>query len=83
MTWLRRQKIKIFAVRVDASAEYTSCDFTGPCVFVLGSEVEGLSDVWRGEDIKPVRVPMLGATDSLNVSATAAVLFYEAVRQRR
>ena len=82
IAWLRRQKITIFAARVDVSVEYTAGDFTGPCAFVLGSEVEGLSDAWRGEDIKPIRVPMLGATDSLNVSATAAVLFYEAVRQR-
>ena len=82
IAWLREQKLRIFAARVDGAIDYTQCDFTGPCAFVLGSEAEGLSDAWRGDDITSVRLPMRGAADSLNVSATAAVLFYEALRQR-
>jgi len=49
---------------------------------VLGSEATGLSNVWRGEKITPIRVPMCGTADSLNVSAAAAVMFYESLRQR-
>jgi TrmH family RNA methyltransferase len=49
---------------------------------VLGSEAAGLSPLWSGPDVRAVRLPMLGAADSLNVSVTAAVLFYEALRQR-
>ena len=49
---------------------------------VLGSEAAGLSDPWCADDIAPIKLPMLGSADSLNVSATAAVLFYEAWRQR-
>jgi TrmH family RNA methyltransferase len=50
---------------------------------VLGSESEGLSSVWQGPDITPVSLPMHGVADSLNVSTTAAVLLYEALRQRQ
>lgn len=82
IAWLQRHKLAIFAARVDAGVEYTAGDFTRPCAIVLGSEAEGLSDVWRGKDITPIRLPMQGTADSLNVSATAAVLFYEVLRQR-
>ena len=49
---------------------------------MLGSEAAGLSAAWSADDVTAVRLPMLGAADSLNVSAAAAVLFYEARRQR-
>jgi len=49
---------------------------------VLGSEAEGLSDIWSGEDTTSVTLPMMGITDSLNVSVAAGILFYEARRQR-
>jgi TrmH family RNA methyltransferase len=49
---------------------------------VLGSEAEGLTDSWTGPGVTAVRLPMLGMADSLNVSVAAAVLFYEARRQR-
>ena len=58
----------------DATARY-------PAV-VLGSEAEGLGDAWRHPSVTPVRLPMLGVADSLNVSIAAAVLLYEARRQR-
>ena len=82
IAWLRQQKLRIFAARVDGAVDYTACDFAGACAIVLGSEAEGLSDEWRADDITSIRLPMRGAADSLNVSATAAVLFYEALRQR-
>ncbi|MDP9481648.1 MAG: hypothetical protein M3P84_00305, partial [Chloroflexota bacterium] len=55
---------------------------SGPLAIVLGSEAEGLSDVWVGSEVVPVRLPMLGAADSLNVSVAAGILLYEARRQR-
>ena len=45
-------------------------------------EAHGLSDSWRGDDVTAAHLPMHGAADSLNVSTTAAVLLYEATRQR-
>jgi TrmH family RNA methyltransferase len=82
LAWLRRRHLTIYAARIDGSIPYAQADFRRPCAIALGSEAEGLSDIWRGEDIAAIRLPMLGVADSLNVSAAAAVLFYEALRQR-
>jgi len=82
LDWLRRHRLAIYAARVDGSVLHTQADYRRPAAIVLGSEAEGLTDVWRAPDVTPVRLPMLGVADSLNVSAAAAVLFYEALRQR-
>ena len=82
LDWLRQRRLKIFAARVDGSVGHAKVDYRGPAAIVLGSEASGLSAAWRADDIVAVHLPMLGAADSLNVSATAAVLFYEALRQR-
>jgi len=83
MAFLRAQHIAIVAARVDAAADYDSVDLRGPVAIVVGAETAGLSEIWSGADVVAVRIPMLGLADSLNVSATAAVLFFEAQRQRR
>jgi RNA methyltransferase, TrmH family len=82
VAWLRERKIRAVAARPDAELVYSEADLRGGVAIVLGSEATGLSDAWRGESILPVRLPMRGIADSLNVSTTAAVLFYEAARQR-
>jgi len=82
LRWLRRHGLAIVAARVDGSIPYTDVDYRRPTALVLGSEAEGLSGLWSAADITAVRLPMLGIGDSLNVSAAAAVLFYEARRQR-
>jgi len=83
LDWLRRHELAVLAARTDGSVAYTEIDYRRPTAIVLGSEAEGLSDAWQGENLTAVRLPMLGAADSLNVSVTAAVLFYEALRQRQ
>ena len=80
---LRERGLRIVATRVDARQLHVDADLTGPLAIVLGSEAKGLSDAWRGDDVEAVRLPMAGVADSLNVSAAAAVLLYEAWRQRR
>jgi len=80
--WLGARDVRIVAARVDADTSYTDADLTGPLAIALGSEADGLTDAWRGDTITPLRVPMAGIADSLNVSVTAAVLLYEARRQR-
>jgi RNA methyltransferase, TrmH family len=82
LAWLRQRNFKILAARVDGSVPYTEINLRGPAAFVLGSEAEGLTSAWTAADIQAIRLPMLGVADSLNVSVTAAVLFYEAARQR-
>ncbi len=79
---LRAVGVALVAARVDALTAYTEVDLRGPVAIVLGSETAGLSDCWSGDATVPVRLPMLGVADSLNVSIAAAVLLYEARRQR-
>jgi len=83
LTWLSDKGIAIIAARLDGSVDYSEADYGGAIAIALGSEARGLSDAWGELARASVRVPMLGVADSLNVSATAAVLFYEALRQRR
>jgi TrmH family RNA methyltransferase len=82
IAWLEAKELAIYAARVDGSVLYTEVDYRRPAAIVLGSEAEGLTAAWSGSGIQAIRLPMLGAADSLNVSTTAAVLFYEALRQR-
>jgi TrmH family RNA methyltransferase len=82
LDWLLKNDMQIIAARVDAAEDYTAVDFRRPTAIVLGSEAEGLSAAWNGPRVRPVRLPMRGAADSLNVSVAAAVMFYEALRQR-
>ncbi|HZC33122.1 MAG TPA: TrmH family RNA methyltransferase [Candidatus Bathyarchaeia archaeon] len=80
--WLEKHGIRPVAARVDAPAAYTDVDLRGPLAIVLGSEAGGLSDAWSDAKVQPVAIPMHGMADSLNVSIAAAVLLYEARRQR-
>ncbi len=82
LDWLAAHGIRVVAARVDAGRGYTEADLTGPLALVVGAEVEGLSDTWNASGVEAVRIPMLGAADSLNVSVSAAILLYEARRQR-
>ncbi|HEX7949434.1 MAG TPA: RNA methyltransferase [Candidatus Limnocylindrales bacterium] len=80
--WLAGRALRIVTALVDAEKAYTDADLTGPLALVLGAEAEGLSDAWRKPDVQAVRIPMLGVADSLNISVSAAILLYEARRQR-
>jgi TrmH family RNA methyltransferase len=80
--WLREREVRIYAARVDVPQLYTEVDYRGPTAIVLGSEAMGLDKAWVGEDVVPIRLPMRGSADSLNVSVAAGILFYEARRQR-
>jgi TrmH family RNA methyltransferase len=82
VAWLRAQGVRILAARVEAERLYTNTDLTGPLALVLGAEADGLTETWTADDIETVRLPMLGVADSLNVSVSAAILLYEARRQR-
>ncbi len=81
IAWLAERGVRAVAAMPEAATDYTAADLTGPLAIVLGSEAEGLSPAWEAS-AEGVRLPMAGIADSLNVSATAAVLFYEARRQR-
>jgi TrmH family RNA methyltransferase len=80
--WLRSIGLTIIAARPDATMLYTDADLRTGVAIVLGSESAGLTSGWSAPGVTAVRLPMHGLADSLNVSTTAAVLFYEALRQR-
>ncbi|GAA5532513.1 TrmH family RNA methyltransferase [Deinococcus aluminii] len=82
LAWLADQAFTHVACTPDAPQVYWDAPLTGRVALVLGAEHEGLPQRWRAAEV-PVRVPMHGAADSLNVATAAALVLYECVRQRR
>jgi TrmH family RNA methyltransferase len=82
IAWLGAAGITVVVARVDGAVAYTAADLRGPVALVLGSEAHGVADAWSDPAMTAVSLPMLGIADSLNVSAAAAILLYEARRQR-
>ncbi len=81
--FLHERGIKVLATTPKATVNYTDADMKGPVALVLGCEHDGLSEAWlKDEGCQAVRIPMRGQGDSLNVSTAAAVILYEAMRQR-
>lgn len=83
IAWLRDRGIRIIAADPAAAATHTDSALVGPLAIVVGAEDEGLSPAWRQAADEAVSIPMRGRVNSLNVAASAALLLYEAVRQRR
>lgn len=81
--WLEKHGIQSLAAVPGADREYTEIDMLSGTAIVVGAEDEGLSEAWKRGATHKVGIPMLGKNDSLNVSTAAAVMLYEAVRQRR
>ena len=82
LEWLRKNNINIFTAQLQDSQWYYSTDMVAPTAIVMGTESTGLTNFWREASNAKIKIPMLGELDSLNVSVSAAVLCYEAVRQR-
>lgn len=80
--YLKAKQIQILTAQLQDSSLYYDCDMKRPTAIVMGTEATGLSQVWRQAADAHIRLPMLGRLDSLNVSVSAAVLLYEALRQR-
>ena len=73
---------QILVARLDAQEDLFRADLTRRTAVVLGNEAEGVTSFWQRPEFTGVRLPMLGVADSLNISATTAVVAYEAMRQR-
>ncbi|MEC9091116.1 MAG: TrmH family RNA methyltransferase [Planctomycetota bacterium] len=78
--YLDAKGVSVVTTRVDARKNYYDCDLTGPVAIVMGSEANGVAKEWHSCD--SIGIPMDRSVDSLNVSATAAIVSFEAVRQR-
>ena len=80
--FLKDHGVQILTAQLQDSELYYDTDMTGPTAIVMGTESTGLTDQWRQAADAHIRIPMLGRLDSLNVSVSAAILLFEAVRQR-
>ncbi|HER44349.1 MAG TPA: RNA methyltransferase [Candidatus Eisenbacteria bacterium] len=80
--WLRSKGVRIVVTTPAADTLYTDADMTGPAAIVVGSEDRGARREWLEAADLQVRIPMLGAADSLNVAQSATIIVYEALRQR-
>lgn len=80
--WLKNNEIKIYTAQLQDSEWYYDTDMKGGTAIVMGTEATGLTDAWREAADAHIKIPMLGKLDSLNVSVSAAILMFEAVRQR-
>ena len=83
ITFLKQRGIKILTAQLQDSHLYYNTDMTCGTAIVMGTEHDGLTDQWRQAADAHIRIPMLGRIDSLNVSVSAAILMFEAVRQRQ
>ena len=82
IAWLKSKGIKIYTAQLQDSEWYYDTDMKGGTAIVMGTEATGLTNVWRKAADAHIKIPMLGRLDSLNVSVSAAILMFEAVRQR-
>ena len=82
ISWLKALGIRILTAQLQDSSWYYDIDMTVGTALVMGTESTGLTDIWRRAADAHIRIPMLGRLDSLNVSVSAAILLFEAVRQR-
>jgi TrmH family RNA methyltransferase len=82
IAFLKEHKIRILTAQLQDSYDYYDYDMQGATAIVMGTESTGLTPQWREAADAHIRIPMLGRLDSLNVSVSAAILMYEAVRQR-
>lgn len=82
ISWLHEKNIAIVATTPTATTRYTNTNLTGPVAIVMGSEATGLGEAWLAAAQLQVAIPMLGASDSLNLATATALLLYEVVRQR-
>ena len=82
ITFLKSKNIAIFGATLQNSTFYHTQNYKTPTALVVGTEATGLSEIWRSNDIQNVIIPMQGEIDSMNVSVAAAILIFEAKRQR-
>ena len=82
INWLKANKIKLYTAQLQDSSWYYDTDMKGATAIAIGTEATGLTDIWREAADAHIKIPMLGQLDSLNASVSAAILLFEAVRQR-
>ena len=82
ITFLKDRKISFYCATLQNSTSYHTQDYITPTALVVGTEATGLSEEWREASTQNIIIPMQGEIDSMNVSVAAAILIFEAKRQR-
>lgn len=82
IAFLKSRGVRILTAQLQDSSWYYNTDMKGASAIVIGTEATGLTDAWRVAADAHIKIPMLGVMDSLNASVSAAILLFEAVRQR-
>lgn len=82
LDWLRAHEIRLVVTTPETDVLHTDVDYTGRVAIAVGSEKHGADDALLRAATHRVRIPMHGRANSLNVAASAAIVLYEAVRQR-
>lgn len=80
---LKANEIKIYCTSLLASVPYYTIDFTISAAIIMGAEATGLTPIWLDHSDQNIVIPMRGNVDSLNVSTSAAIVIFEAMKQRR
>ena len=83
ISFLKEKDINIYGAALTASVAYQTIDFKKSTAIVVGTEATGLTNEWLENTTKNIIIPMRGAIDSMNVSVSAAIILFEAVRQRQ
>lgn len=82
ISFLKERNITIYCATLQNSTSYHTQDYTSPTALVVGTEATGLTQEWRIAATQNIIIPMQGEIDSMNVSVAAAILIFEAKRQR-
>lgn len=82
ISFLKENKIFIYGAALSATLEYQTIDYKQPSAIVVGTEATGLTEEWLQNTTRNILIPMYGTIDSMNVSVSAAIILFEAVRQR-
>ncbi len=82
IAFLKERKINIYCATLQNSTSYHTQDYRKPTALVVGTEATGLTEEWRNAATQNIIIPMQGEIDSMNVSVAAAILIFEAKRQR-
>lgn len=83
ISYLKDRDIEIFTASLQASVPYETVSYRGSSAIVVGTEATGLSELWYEHSDQSVKICMHGKIDSMNVSVSAAILIFEAIRQRK
>ena len=82
IAYLKENNIAFYSATLQNSNAYHQVDYSKASAIVVGTEATGLTEIWRKESTQNIIIPMQGEIDSMNVSVAAAILLFEAKRQR-